>query len=51
MFVSHPQRCPYVKTRLGQHANASRLTPVGWSDVQLMIHLLAFQVKLEFSAD
>ena len=51
MFVRHPQRSPNIKTFLGQRANASRLIPVGWIDVQLMMYLLPIQVKLEFSAD
>ena len=48
MFVRHPQRSPNTKTSWDQHAKASRLIPVVWSDVQLM---LPVQVKLKFSAD
>ena len=41
------QRCPNIKTILGKHANTSRLLPVGWIDVQLMMYLLPVQIKLE----
>ena len=51
MFVHHPQRCPNIKTILCQCASGSRLLPVGWIDVQLMMYLLPAQAKLEFIAD
>ena len=48
MFVCHPK---HKKNKLDQQANASRLLPVGWIDVQLMMYLVPAQVKFEFSAD
>ena len=48
MFVCHPK---HKKKKLDQQTNASRLLPVGWIDVQLMMYLVPAQVKFEFSAD
>ena len=58
MFVRHPQRhavptsilCQRFVSILCQRNNASRLPPVGWIDVQLIMYLLPAQIKREFIA-